>query len=421
MRAATGAGRVHVVGAGLAGLAAALDLAASGRAVTVWEASGHAGGRCWSFEDARLGRVIDNGNHLILSGNAGVLDHAARLGAAHLLETAPEAAFPFVDLGTRERWTVAIPRSPLGGWRAAARPSGTRLGDLADVARLMAAGPGRSVAEAIPGRGAMWARFWEPMTLAVLNAPPERASARLLRDALRRSFLKGADACRPVFAPGGLGPALVEPAVRALEAGGTALRLRAPVRSLGTDGGRVVSLGAGEGAGEALAPGDAVVLAVPPQAAATLVPGWDPASRAGPAIVNAHFRMPPGATDGLPPLTGVVGGAVHWIFVRGDVVSTTVSGVGDAGATDRAALLAAYGAEVRAATGLPEPVASRLLVERRATFEQSAAGVAARRGTRTAWRNLYLAGDHTATGLPATLEGAIVSGRRAAAAVLADG
>ena len=65
--------RTHIVGAGVAGLAAAVALAREGRAVTLHEASGRAGGRCRSYDDARLGCRVDNGNHLLLSGNAAAL------------------------------------------------------------------------------------------------------------------------------------------------------------------------------------------------------------------------------------------------------------------------------------------------------------------------------------------------------------
>src|SRR3954452_13217015 len=99
-------GLVHVVGAGLAGLAAAVRLASAGRSVQLHEAAAHAGGRCRSYFDAELGCRIDNGNHLLLAGNRGALDYLERIGALGTVEGPPDAVFPFVDAATEERWTV---------------------------------------------------------------------------------------------------------------------------------------------------------------------------------------------------------------------------------------------------------------------------------------------------------------------------
>lgn len=97
---------VHVVGAGVSGLAAAIELTKAGIPVAVYEAAGHAGGRCRSFFDEELGRRIDNGNHLLLSGNGSVLAYLTSIGASGEL-TGPEfAEFPFFDLLSGERWTV---------------------------------------------------------------------------------------------------------------------------------------------------------------------------------------------------------------------------------------------------------------------------------------------------------------------------
>src|SRR3954449_4193680 len=98
--------RVHVVGAGLAGLAAAVAVADAGRAVTVYEAAQHAGGRCRSFFDAELGCRIDNGNHLLLSGNTAALSYIERIGAIDTFEQPAETAIPFFDSVDGERWTV---------------------------------------------------------------------------------------------------------------------------------------------------------------------------------------------------------------------------------------------------------------------------------------------------------------------------
>ena len=236
-----------------------------------------------------------------------------------------------------------------------------------------------------------------------------------------RSFARGAGACRPVLAPGGLGSALVEPALALLRTRDCDLRLRTPVRALHGEG-RVTAVETREGRLD-VGPGDAVVLALPPQHLSALLPEL-PLPGPGGTIVNAHFHVP---DHGLPPILALLGGAAQWLFVRGDVVSVTVSAaeLSPVGSEGREAALARLWSEVAravAAHGGRVPAAmpaARLLRERAATFDQSPAGTARRAGTRTDRPNLFLAGDHTATGLPATLEGAVLSGERAARAALA--
>ena len=87
-------GEVHVIGAGLAGLSAAVRLAEAGKCVTVYEAASNAGGRCRSFYDKRLDRIIDNGNHLVLSGNFSVMHYLDTIGAVNELKGPKQAEFP---------------------------------------------------------------------------------------------------------------------------------------------------------------------------------------------------------------------------------------------------------------------------------------------------------------------------------------
>ena len=118
--------RAFVIGAGLAGLAAATRLAARGIAVTLFEAAGQAGGRCRSYFDPALDQVIDNGNHLVLSGNGAIARYLDRIGARGALTGPRRAIFPFVDLKDDARWVLRLNDGPLPWWitsRPAACPA----------------------------------------------------------------------------------------------------------------------------------------------------------------------------------------------------------------------------------------------------------------------------------------------------------
>jgi hypothetical protein len=156
-----------------------------------------------------------------------------------------------------------------------------------------------------------------------------------------------------------------------------------------------------------------VILAVPPYIASTLVAGLDVPTEFR-AIVNAHFRVDPPA--GQPRIVGVLNATTEWIFAFPGRLSVTVSAGDRLIDAPREELAKKIWAEVATVAGLPaEPLPPWQIVrERRATFAATPAQDAKRPGAATSWRNLVLAGDWTNTGLPATIEGAIRSGNRAA-------
>jgi hypothetical protein len=132
------------------------------------------------------------------------------------------------------------------------------------------------------------------------------------------------------------------------------------------------------------------------------------------AILNLHFRIPP--QKGLPSMVGVTGGIGEWIFSYPERISVTVSNADALIDRPREALAEAVWREVQSALRLDAPLPTWQIVrERRATFAALPGQRAHRPDARTRWRNLFLAGDWTATGLPATIESAVRSGHRAAA------
>jgi hydroxysqualene dehydroxylase len=414
----------HVVGAGLSGLAAALRLAASGKfRVRVHEAAGQAGGRCRSFFDETLGCTIDNGNHLLLSGNRSALAYLDEIGAAGTLYAAPEPAFPFVDLANGRRWTVRPNRGRLPWWifDAARRVPDTQASDYLAGLRLAFAAPGATVAECLGARPTLYRRFWQPLAVAALNTDAAEGAARLLWPVLVETFGRGGAMARPMIARDGLSTSFVEPALKRLDEFGAEVAFNRRLRTLELGDGRVTALDFGEDL-EALGPRDVAVLALPPARAAELLPGT-PVPLESRAIVNAHFRLDrtPRFPDDLPFL-GLVGGTAHWLFRRGAVVSVTVSAADDLAEVANEEIARRLWSDVARALELtPSPMPPvRIVKEKRATFAQTPSALALRAPTRTALANLVLAGDWTDTGLPATIESAIRSGHRAATAILLD-
>lgn len=389
-------GILHVVGAGLAGLSAAVAAAKSGRKVVLYEAAGHAGGRCRSFRDERLDRIIDNGSHLVLGANRTALAYARAIGGIEAMIAAPPV-FPFLDLKNGESWTVSPKRPPAG------------LLDIVKALGLPWVGSEQTVAQRL-GRTRSFRRVWVPMCEAILNTAPEEASARMFCWTMRKALLGGAEALIPWIFPAGLSAALVAPALATLGLFGAETHFRRRLKAL--DAGALVF---DDGRVE-LGPLDKVILALPPWAAAALLPGEVPDLPTRP-IVNAHFRCPrPVELPGGGHFLGLVGGAGHWLFARGDVLSVTVSAAGALAEQENDAVAERLWDEIRRALALPAaaPPPHRIMKEKRATLAHDPASISRRPSPATSRPGVFLAGDWIASPWPCTIEAAIAGGLSAA-------
>ena len=404
----------HIIGAGISGLSAAVRLANAGFKVAVHEATHQAGGRCRSYFDGATNLTIDNGNHLLLSGNSHARAYARAIGSEAGLVGPDSAQFPFVDIKTGQRWQIDLGAGRLPTWvlDESRRVPDTGLTDYLKLAPLIWASEATLVGKSIPTEGVLYQRLVQPLLLAALNVDPPEGSAGLAGAIVRETLLAGGQACRPLIARDGLSAVLIEPAVKFLQERGHSVQLGHELRSFVTSDGKAGALNFGGEDEIKLADGDVVVMAVPPRAASSLLPGLKTPTEFR-AIVNAHFRV--ASPAGCPAITGVINGLVEWLFAFPDRLSVTISGADRLLDTPREELAREIWRDVAAVTGVADAMpAWQIVREKRATFAALPAENRKRPVAETQWRNLALAGDWTATGLPATIEGAVRSGNKAA-------
>ncbi len=410
---------VHIIGAGISGLSAAVRLANANFKVHVHEATQQAGGRCRSYFDAATNLTIDNGNHLLLSGNRHAVAYARSIGTEAGLVGPKRAQFPFVDLTTGQRWQLDLGdgRLPLWVFDEARRVPDTGLLDYLALMPLIWAAQGKLVGDAIPCEGTLYQRLVQPLLLAALNVDPPEGSAGLAGAMVRETLLAGGQACRPLIARDGLSAVLVEPAIKLLQDKGASIQFGHELREFAMSADRVGELKFGDDS-VAVGPDDAVVMAVPPRPAAALLPGLKTPTKFR-AIVNAHFRFdPPKDMPRDPRRRRRAGGvAVRVPAAAVDHHQQCRPAGGHAARGTRAGDLAGYlqGRRRRRANCRPGRSCASAAPHSRPRRNKTRCG----RAPVTAYKNLFLAGDWTDTGLPATIEGSVRSGDRAADLVLA--
>ncbi len=446
--------RVVVVGGGLAGLSAAIALQERRHDVLLLERRGVLGGRATSFRDAQTGGEIDNGSHLMIGAYTSTFDLLRRAGAAELLLFQDDLRLDWRDeqgqaslrcpplpaplhlafglLGLRVPWRVRFEALRLGlSLRFTRAPRGATLAEW--LARL--------------GQGTEARRLlWDPLCTTIFNDVPEKTSAELFQDVYRQAFLESRRASRLVFLRCGWG-ALGEILARHFENRGGRLARRATAERLDFTDGRVSAvtytqraqtralIRRGTPARAQQAGADSVIAAVPWHALPELLPeslrGTAPFAglvglRPAP-IVSIEMWLDRPVVE--RELTGLRGGDVEWVFDKGRLhgrpgppqhLSFVISAAWRAQPRAGAELQAvAEQALRRAFPAAREAHVLRTLVlrEAAATFSPDPASAALRPAARTPVPGLYLAGDWTATGLPATIEGAVRSGFAAAEAV----
>ncbi len=423
---------VVVIGGGWSGVAAAMHAAEHGARVTVVESRGYLGGRARSFIDRQTNDEIDNGQHVLIGAYTEMLEITRTLGTNHLLQPQPALHVPFVDI-TGRRTVLDAGRLPgklgmawgiatLGGVSVA-----SRVGILTWAVKLQ-------LGQLDTGEQTCWEhlkrngqspeaieRFWEPIVLATLNAPLDQADASLLVTVMRLGFLGGPEAARLLLPTSGLSE-LLHPFPDWIAHRGGEVRLSTMVDRFEEDGDSIRAVICSDGT---RIEADAVVIATPASSVKRLLPTIAvPSFDYSPIISVYLWYNHPWLTDDL---TAALGTTIQWVFrkSRAGLVSVTISAASDLARTTGEEIIAHCDHELRQLFHLPDSIVlnhGQVIKEKQATplLRPSERALRSYRVDGLPC-NVALAGDWTDTGLPATLEGAVRSGRRAAAAVIAAG
>ncbi len=401
---------IHVVGAGVAGLSAAVTLRDIGSEIVLYEAAPQAGGRCRSWLDPKLGATIDNGTHVVVGANHAVTEFVEAIGSADDLHWC-DGGVEFRDLQGEARWTISAATDVL---RLSRQWGGSLWREGACAMRLGCASADGTI-EACLAPGSLLAhRFWRPLARAVMNTDPAIASAGPFARVLRHTLARGPAAMRVGIVRHSLSACFIDPALASLRRADVTIHFGARLRAVESRGDDIIGLNFATSE-VAVSPADRVILAIPPWDLGHCVPELAPAYQSS-AIVNLHARVPMAAAPHAPRLLGLVGGTAEWLVVRDDIVSATVSAADDLADRDASVIAAMLWRDVARALDLPAETPHRLRIvkDHRATPRQTPAFERLRPGATTRFRNLRLAGDWVEPGLPCTIEAAIASGVQAA-------
>ncbi|MCX6144565.1 MAG: hydroxysqualene dehydroxylase HpnE [Ignavibacteriales bacterium] len=438
---------VIVIGGGLSGLSTAADLASRGLSVFVLERHQHLGGRAYSFIDESMGEEIDNGQHLMMGCYHETRWLLRTIGSDHLATLQPNL---HIDFRHPEFGATSLHCPPLPvPFHLLAGLLSLKTLSLPDRLKLLRVGleihkspetiepsiAALTVHQWLDSLGQSEANkkhLWDIIAVGSLNGAPKDVSAVLFYRVLRAAFLGGRENSSFLIPRVGLSRLFDEPIRRYVESKRGDVLRGCAVDTLISEGSRVKAVRCSDGVNREAA---AFVSAVPWYALSSLLPPNEPAMRAadhmtasGILSINLWFDAPVMDED----FVALLDSTVQWVFNRskiqgasassGQCLALTVSGANrliDKEASELVALAVEDLRRVFPRVGTARVVRSIVLKEKRATFSQRPDVEPLRPPCITSMENLFLAGDWTNTGYPATIEGAVMSGRKAAAAASA--
>lgn len=431
-------GTIVVAGAGLAGFAAAVQLAAAGRNIILLESSGKGGGRAYSFPHSFSSfpenkHFLDNGQHILLGCYHETFKYLKTIGTYQLLKTQEKME---VNMVNRDRkkfllrsgslpYPLDLLQALLGfdylslaqKLRAIMFILKLRFIDSNKLNDITVADWLRSEGQT----GELFSGIWDILCTGAMNSSAEKASAGIFAHILKVIFLEGKENSRIVVPGTDLSTLFVENGVKFIEEMGGEVRFSEPIEAIEITAGKVIAV---ETRGCRIERPDGLIMAMPAHAVKKVrglegvirkMEGYEMEYS---SITSFHLRI---QNYTLPhDFVALIDSPVQWVFNHGDYISTVTSASTDWDGMKEEDILQLIKTELSKYLGITGDniLSHKMIKEKRATFICGGENLKHRPGTETSIKNLFLAGDWTATGLPATIEGAILSGHSAANSAL---
>ncbi len=434
---------IIIIGGGFAGLAAAVDLAEQGQRVLLLERRSFLGGRAYSLRDKITGDTVDNGQHLMMGCYHHTLNFLNKIGASDKLKFQPSPRVDFIhptlgqvsficpDLPAPLHLLAGLSRLKTLSWadRLKALRVGLSLKFMNGSRQRLANISVKQWLDELGQSEQIQANFWNPMALATLNERPEIASADMFAEVIEQAFMRKKSDSTMVVSRVGLSELYTEDATKFIEAHGGEVRLNASVKNIEIENGAIKSvLLSNDERLEAVT----VISSVPyfilkEMLDEVLIDEHFPAVKnfvSAPIVsINLWYENP--VTD--VEFVGLLDSPIEWVFNKNAIggapnsglqhLALVISGAHEAAKMTKESLVELAVAEIN--KHFPNAkkqsfVHSYVIKEQHATISHTVGIAAQRPSQQTGINGFYLAGDWTATGLPATIESAVMSGQRCA-------
>lgn len=436
--------KILILGGGVAGLSAAVHLSRSGHEITLVEARQTLGGRSHSFRDPKTGDNIDNGQHILMGCYHATLDLLQRIGTRHLLRPEKNLNVPYVSEAKQltRLQAAALPApfhllSAIFGFQELSLSEKFRAMEVGISAKLDSKGVkwrASTVSEWLQACGQTpnaIRSLWEPFCIAALNESVQTASASLFGEVIRRAFLRSGDDSTILFSRVGLTQLLVQPAANLIQATQGKIICGQAVQKIHFEQSQVAGVQLHNGT---VLEGDAIICTMPWHSLRKLLPETSQLAQQithlhGSPIIGIHLWFDQEICT--EPFLGLLDSPIHWLFNKTKIsdlektaypsVALVISAAYDFEKISNDELLQLALKECY--RFLPKSKNAKLLHHfvyraRDATFQTRPEILPYRPHCQTEWNNFFIAGDWTNTGLPATIEGAIESGRKAASMII---